>query len=124
MTLAMKKGSMPLLEAEEDAAKEYTEDRVLGRKLSKDLSPVTGKLDAGATALFFDMMTTDVSGALDLWDYGEALDIHKPLRFIIGCSSLCAVRKDMKSHPEKMKSRYRGIVVVARLADPYGIWIR
>jgi hypothetical protein len=119
---ATKGGARPT--TEEDAAKEYSEDRVLWRILSKDLSPVTGKLDAGATALVFDMMTTDVSGALDLWDYGEALDIHKPLRFILGCSTACAVRKDTKSHPEKMKSRYRGIVAVARLADPYCVWIR
>jgi len=64
-------------------------------------------------------MTTDVSGTLDLWDYGEALDIGRPLRFILGCSTVCAVRRDSKSHPERMKSRNRGIVAVARLADPY-----
>ena len=119
---ATKGGARPT--TEEDAAKEYSEDRVLWRKLFKDLSPVTGKLDASATALVFDMMTTDVTGTLDLWDYGEALDIHKPLRFILGCSTVCAVRKDTKSHPEKMKSRYRGIVAVARLANPYCVWIR
>ena len=119
---ARKGGARPT--TEEDAAKEYSEDRVLWRKLPKDLSPVTGKLDAGATALVFDMMTIEVSGALDLWDYGEALDIHKPLRFILGWSTVCAVRNDTESHPEKMKSRYRGIVAVARLADPYCVWIR
>jgi hypothetical protein len=110
--------------AEEDAAREYSEDRVSWRKLPIGLSPVTGKIDAGATALVFDMMATDVNGVLDLWHYGEAMDIHKPLRFVLGCSTVCAVRKDMKSHPKKMKSRYRGIVAVARLADPYGVWIR
>lgn len=119
---ATKGGARPT--TEEDAAKEYSEDRVSWCKLSKDLSPVTGKLDAGATALVFDTMTTDVNGVLDLWDYGEAMDTHKPLRFALGCSTVCAVRKDMKSHPEKMKSRYRGIVAVARLADPYCVWIR
>lgn len=119
---ATKGGARPT--TEDDAAKEYSEDRILWRKLSKDLSPVTGKLDAGATALVFDKMTTDVSGTLDLWDYGEALDIHKPLRFTLGCSTVCAVRKDMKSHPDKMKSRYRGIVAVAQLAEPYCVWIR
>jgi hypothetical protein len=118
---ATKGGARPT--TEENAAREYSEDRILWRKL-KGLSPVTGKLDAGATALVFDMMTTDVSGALDLWDYGEASDIDKPLRFILGCSTVCAVRKDMKSHPEKMKSRYHGILAVARLAGPYCVWIR
>lgn len=119
---ATKGGARPT--TKEDAAIEYSEDRIIWRKLSKDLSPVTGKLDSGATALVFNMMTTDVSGALDLWDYAEALDLRKPLRFILGCSTVCAVRKDMKSHPDKMKSRYRGIVAVARLTDPYCVWIR
>ena len=119
---ATKGGARPT--TEEDAAQEYSEDRVSWHKLSKDLSPVTGKLDAGATALVFDMMTTDVNRVLDLWDYGESMDIHKPLRFVLGCSTVCAVRKDMRSHPKKMKSRYRGIVAVARLAYPYCVWVR
>ena len=68
--------------------------------------------------------TTDVSGTLDLWNYGEFSDIQKPLKFILGCSTVCAVRNDTKAHLEKMKSRYRGIVAVARLADPYCVWIR
>jgi hypothetical protein len=119
---ATKGGARPT--KEEVAAKEYSEDMLLWHQLPKGLSPVTGKLDAGATALVIDMMTTDVRGTLDLWDYGEALGIYKPLRFILGCSTVCAIRKDMKSHPEKMKSRYRGIIAVARLADPYCVWLR
>jgi len=108
----------------EDAAKEYSYDGVLWQWLPEGLSPVTGKLDTGATALVFDMMTTDVSGTLDIWNYGELSDIQKPLNFILGCSTVCAVRNDTKAHPEKMKSRYRGIVAVARLADPYCVWVR
>jgi hypothetical protein len=119
---ATKGGARPT--AEEDAAKEYSDDGVLWHWLPKGLSPVTGKLDTGATALVFDMMTTNVEGTLDLWDYGESSEIHKPIRFILGCSTVCAVRKDTRSHPEKMKSRYRGIFAVARLADPYCVWIR
>ena len=119
---ATKGGARPT--TEQDAAKEYSGDGVLWNLLPKGLSHVTGKLDTGATALVFDMMTTDVSGTLDLWDYGELSDIHKPIRFILGCSTVCTVQKDTKSHPEKMKSRYRGIVAVARLAAPNCVWIR
>ena len=108
----------------EDEAKEYSDDGVLWHPLPKGLSRVTGKLDTGATALVFDTMTTDVNATLDLWNYGEASNVHQPLRFILGCSTVCAVRKDMKSLPGKMKSRYRGIVAVARLADPYCVWVR
>ena len=119
---ATKGGARPTIE--EDAAEEYSDDGVLWHRLPKGLSPVTGKLDIGATALVFDMMTTDVSGTLDLWGYGELSDINKPLRFILGCSTVCAVRMDTKSHPERMKSHYRGIVAVARLAHPYCVWVR
>ena len=54
----------------EDAAKEYSDDRILWHRLPEGLSPVTGKLDTVATALVFDMMTTDESETLDLWEYG------------------------------------------------------
>lgn len=55
---------------EEDAAIEHSNDRILWHKLPEGISPVTAKLDASATALVFDMMTTDVTETLDLWNYG------------------------------------------------------
>jgi len=119
---ATKGGARPT--TKEDAAKEYSDDGVQWHQFPNGLSPVTGKLGSGATALVFDLMTTDVSGTLDLWDYGELSDINKPLRFILGCSTVCAFRKDTRSHPDKMKSRYRGIVAIARLAPPYCVWVR
>lgn len=119
---ATKGGARPT--SEEDKVKEYSDDRILWHKLPKGLSHVTGKLDKGATALVFDMMTTDIKGTLDLWDYAESIDTHMPLRFILGCSTICAVRKNMKSHPQKMKSRYRRVVAVARLGHPYCVWVR
>jgi hypothetical protein len=119
---ATKGGARPT--TKEDVGKEYSVDGVLWQQLPEGLSPVTGKLDASATALVFDLMTTNVSGVLDLWDYGEASDIHRPLRFVLGCSTVCAIRKDMTSHQERMKSRYRGVVAVARLAFPYCVWVR
>lgn len=119
---ATKGGARPT--TKEDEATEYSNDGLVWHPLPKGLSPVTGKLDSGATALVFGMMTTDVSGSLDLWDYSEALDNDKPLKFKLGCSTVCAVRKDAQSLPGKMKSRYRGIVAVARLEYPYCVWVR
>jgi hypothetical protein len=43
----------------EDEAKEYSNDGDIWHSLPKGLSPV--KLDTRATAIVFDMMTTDVS---------------------------------------------------------------
>ena len=108
----------------EDASGEYSPDRESWYRLPEGISPVTGKLDTSAAALVFDRMTTVVSETLDIWGYGDFLDAQKPLKFILGCSTLCAVRKDMTSHPGRMKSRYRGIVAVARLAQPYCVWLR
>jgi hypothetical protein len=119
---AIKGGARPT--TAEDAAKEYTDDRVLWHRLPVGLSPVTGKLDAAATALVFDMITTDVSGTLDLWEYGELSDTLKPIKFALGCSTVCSVRKDTQLHPGKMRSRYRRIVAVARFADPFCVWVR
>jgi hypothetical protein len=109
---------------EEHGAKEYSENRVVWHQFPKDLGPVTGKLDNGAKALVFDMVQTGVGGTMDLWDYGELSDISKPLRFILGCSTVCATRGDTRPYPGRMKSRYRGVVAIARLVAPYCVWVR
>jgi hypothetical protein len=114
---ATKGGARPTIEAE--AAKEYSHDRALWHRLPVGLSPVTGKLDTGATALVFDTLTANVSGVLDLWEYSEYSDIHAPLKFILGCSTVCAVRRESRTHPQRMKSRYREIVAVARMKEPF-----
>lgn len=119
---ATKGGARPT--TAEDPAKEYSDDKELWHPLPVGITPVTGKLDTNATALVFDMMTTAVSGTFDLWGYADLTDIRKPLKFILGCSTVCAVRKDMTSHSERMKSRFRRIVAVARLAKPYCVWLQ
>jgi hypothetical protein len=107
-----------------DVAKKYSSDGQTWHPIPEGLSPVTGKLDKGAAALVFDVMTTAVSGTLDLWSYADFSDLQKPMKFILGCSTVCAVKKNMTSHPGRMKSRYRGIVAVARLAEPYCVSLR
>ena len=81
-------------------------------------------MDASATVLVFDELTTDVDRTLDLWGYADGADPDRPLRFMLGLSTACALQKDMSTHPARMKSRYRRIVAVARLAEPYCVWIR
>jgi hypothetical protein len=119
---AAKGGASPTTSA--NPAREYSDDRVIWHRFPSDLSPVTGKLGAGASALVFDTLSRNVPGTLDLWGYAEALDTKKPLTFILGCSTVCAIRKDTSSYPEKLKSRYREIVAVARVVDPYCVWLR
>lgn len=117
-----KGGARPTTEAK--AAKEYSRDRILWQRLPIGIGPVTGKLDSGATALVFETLTTSIGGVLDLWEYSEYSDINKPLKFALGCSTICAVRRESKAHVERMKSRYREIVAVARMKEPYCVWVR
>jgi hypothetical protein len=118
---AIKGGARPT--KEEDAAKEYSNDGESWYLFPKDLSPVTGKLDKGATALVFNKMIINITGSLDLWNYAEYY-LLKPIKFMLGCSTVCAIKKDMAYHPDRMKSRNRGIVAVASLAEPYCVWVR
>jgi hypothetical protein len=107
-----------------DSATAYSPDRATWLPLPRGMGPVTGQMDHSATALVFDELTTDVDHALDLWGYADGADPDRPLKFTLGLSAACAVQKDMSTHPERMKSRYRRIVAVARLAEPYCVWVR
>ncbi len=119
---ASKGGARPTTNNE--AAKEHSADKKIWSQLPKGVSPVTGKIDSSATALVFDRMTTNVSGTIDLWKYSDFSVEEKPLKFILGCSTVCVIQKDMSTHPDRMKSRYRGIIAVAKLTEPYCVWLR
>jgi len=115
-------GARPTTES--DCATECSPDRATWLQLPDGIGPVTGQMNSSATALVFDKLTTDVDRTIDLWAYADAADSDKPLKFILGLSTACAVGKDMSAHPQRMKSRYRRVVAVARLTDPYCVWLR
>lgn len=92
---ATKGGARPT--TRDDAAREYSGDGNMWHRLPECISPVTGKLDSGAAALIFDMMTTVVRGTIDLCGYGDFSVPQKSLKFILGCSTACAIQKDMTS---------------------------
>lgn len=108
----------------EHIAVEYSEDSKTWQKLPEGLSPVTGKIDKNAYALVFDQIEMCDSELLDLWDYGDFSDSSKPVRFIIGASTVCAIREETQLKPEGMKSRYRRIIAIGKLARPYGVYLR
>ena len=105
-------------------ASQYSHDGVGWTALPAGLGPVTGQMDRVSAALIFEELTTDVRGAVDLWAYADRLDPASPLRFKLGLSTVCAVRSDTSAHPNRMKSRHRGIVAVGRLTEPYCAWVR
>jgi hypothetical protein len=115
-------GARPATES--DPAAEHSPDRVNWHPLPSGLGPVTGQIDDSATALVFDRLATDVAGTIDLWTYADGANPDMPLKFILGLSTACALRKDTSEHPERMKSRYRRVAAVARLAEPYCVWLR
>lgn len=115
-------GARPTTRAER--ATEYSADQLHWLALPPGIGPVTGQLDGAATALVFDRLSTDVEGVLDLWRYADAASPDLPVRLKLGLSTICALRKDTASHPNRMKSRYRGVVAVGRLMEPYCAWVR
>ena len=85
---------------ESDSATEYSPDRATWLPLPSGIGPVTGQMGDSATALVFDQLTTDVDDrTLDLWGYADDADSDKPLKFILGLSTVCAVQKDIRGIP-------------------------
>ena len=109
---------------ESDSAAEYSPDGVMWSSLPDGLGPVTGQIDGHAAALVFDRLVTDLDRTIDLWEYADGANPDMPLKFTLGLSTVCAVRRDMSAHPSRMKSRRRRVVAVARLAQPYCVWLR
>lgn len=109
---------------ESASANEYSSDRIVWSSLPEGLGPVTGQMDAHAAALVFGRLTTDVDRTIDLWTYADGANPDMPLKFVLGLSTACAIRKDMSRHPDRMKSRHRRVVAAARLTEPYCVWLR
>lgn len=103
----------------------YSADRARWKRLPSEMSPVTGKIDGGAYALAFDQIHFPVSaGDLNLWDYADFSTPSSPIRPRLGGSTICAMKKkDMSRHPDRIKSRPRRIVALARLTPPFAVWL-
>ena len=115
-------GARPTMESE--TATEFSPDRVVWHPLPEGIGPVTGHMDDSAAALVLEELTTDVEGSIDLWDYSDATDADQPIKFTLGLSTVCAIKRNSSEHPQRMKSRFRVAVAVARLVEPYCVWVR
>ncbi len=107
-----------------DAAKEYSIDKLNWRLLPEEIGPVTGRLSSPTSALIFNNITIRIAGIIDLWNYADYLNSDDPIKFIQGCSTICAINKNMTLHPEKIKSRFRKILGVGKVVEPYCVWLR
>lgn len=106
------------------AASEYSADLSTWHALPPCIGPVTGLITKNACALVFDNLTIQESALLDLWQYADFFSPARPIMIRQGASTVCALRKNMQSHPERMKSNLRSLVAVGRLAKPYAVWLR
>ena len=74
------------------------------------------------SALILDQLQ-NVNEELDLNQYAE-FNKNTPLKFGLGCSTICAIKKDMSSHPDRVKSNKRKIWAKGRLREPFCVWIK
>jgi hypothetical protein len=108
------------------SASEFSSNGEDWSPLPEGISPVTGRFDSQTSALVLDRLTLALKNdsELDLCDYADFHDPAMPLKLMQGCSTVCSVRKDMRRHPDKPKSRIRDVIAIGRLVQPYCVWVR
>lgn len=114
-------GAKPTKTAE--SAKGYSEDRIAWKNMPEGLGPVTGRISSNAFALLFNQLQL-TDGEIDLWDYADFFSQDEPLKIYQGASTMCAVKKDMSSHANRIKSNHRRIVAVGKLCEPFCVWLK
>lgn len=115
------KGAIPTKTAEH--ATNYSADSCTWKPLPIGLTPVTGKIDKAAFALVFDKLEM-TDGTADLWRYADFFNQSNPLRIAQGASTICAIEKEMRSHPDKIKSPVRRVIALGRLCEPYCVYLQ
>ena len=106
-------------------AKSFSSDKINWKKLSPKLSQVTGNISTNSFSLVFDKMNiTEQDIKLDLWNYADFEEQKNPILPKLGVSTICAVRKDMSQHPNKIKSNIRKIEAVARVSSLGCVWLK
>jgi len=105
------------------SATKYSKDNLTWDFLPQKLSPVTGKIDNSTYALVFNQLEI-VNDNIDLWSYADFFNQNNPLKIILGASTICAIKKDMSDHSDKIKSRYRRVIAIGELYEPFCVYLR
>lgn len=113
----VKGGAIPAGTAQ--AATQISEDRQHWSALPEGIGPVTGKLNLG-TALVLDNLAP-CPASIDLWQFVEHPNAE-PVRFMQGASTACLI--PAMNISVGMKSRYRRILAIGRLASPFAVYLR
>ncbi len=118
-----KGGAKPTKES--SSASEYSADKTKWTEFPIELTPVTGKINGNSFALVFDRLELlPIRTNIDLWNYAGFFNQENPITIRQGGSTLCAIKKDMSRCKNKIKSRFRRVVAVGKLCNPYCVWLR
>ena len=94
------------------------------RPFPPGIGDVTGNITRITCALVIDQLEmVQRTREIDLWAYRDFEDPDRSIIFNQGSSTFCAVKSNLSNHPAGMKSRYRSVVAVARLTEPFGVWV-
>ena len=105
-------------------AENYSINKKDWKTLPSNISPVTGNLKNIAYALVIKDLEIIAKDTIDLWDYADYFEKNNPIKLIQGRSTVCACMKNMKDHPEKLKSNNRDLMEKCILCDPYCVWVK
>ena len=107
-----------------DAADEYSHDRSKWYRLPIGISPVTGQMTKSTCALVFDDLRLHESTIVDLWQYADFFKRELPVKIRQGASTVGVARGNTSAHPDRMKNRFRQVMAVGRLVEPFAVWLR
>lgn len=87
------------------------------------LSPVTGKITKNSCGLMLTelYMLEKETRYIDLNKYADCNNLDSPIKFKLGCSTICAEKKNMNDHPDKLKSNIRKIIGIGKLHRNLGV---
>lgn len=117
-----REGATPTKEA--SSAESFSADGKRWEDFPKGLSPVTGKIDRNAYALVFNQLELVRAKRIDLWDYANYFEQDYPVRIFQGGSTLCGVKKDMKTHKNRINAHIRKVVALGKLCAPFCVWLK
>lgn len=87
--------------------------------LPAHIGPVTGRISSAYAFVLSELTTFTQPPLVDLWNYVD--ENGDAVRFRLGASTLLAQRSAPNAG---MKSRYRRVLAVGKLAEPYAVWLR
>lgn len=82
------------------------------------VGPVTGKLPSYAFVMSELSFCAEV---IDLWEYAS---VDSAVRFRLGASTVIANRRDTSTDPLRMRSRFRRVVAIGKLVEPFAVWVK